>query len=191
MKKITLTLITILLPYCIIYGQIKPDEIDIMAINNEVEKIFESNTPITTKFLNAKVWAAKTFGDYKKVIQFEDEKVGKLILKGISKLPVEENNNLVPGFTTIITSTMSYTITIDVREEKYRMKIEDINTYSRWETNVLGKIIDTDLNQKISEFCGINASVDIDYESRKMCVTNILCELFNTLLKEINNVDNF
>lgn len=70
---------------------------------------------------NAKEWIAKTFGDYKKVIQFEDNENCKLIIKGISNI---SHFAVAPGMAT--RENVSYIITIESKDNKYRYKINDI-----------------------------------------------------------------
>jgi len=69
-------------------------------------------------FSNAKEWVATTFGDYKRVIQYEDKEEGKLILKGASDIPYIAGS---------ISERLEFTITIECKDEKYRYKISDID----------------------------------------------------------------
>lgn len=195
MKRLKVFILFILASFICLNAQnmlsagVESVDIDVMNIEHSTEMVFNSDISTDKKFLNAKVWAAKTFGDYKKVVQFEDESAGKIIFKGISKLPVEENKKLMPSFTTIITPVMSYTITIDIRPDKYRVKIEDIDIYSKWESNMFGKVIDSDVHQSVKQFCATND--DFDYTNRRITVSSILHKLYNSLYEEINTVDDF
>ncbi|MEA5260640.1 DUF4468 domain-containing protein [Arcicella aquatica] len=78
------------------------------------EEVVEVKNTKAKLYANAQTWIAKTFGDYKAVIQFEDKEQGRLIIKGLSDLDLRS----YPNF--------NYTITIDVKESKYRYSINDI-----------------------------------------------------------------
>lgn len=72
-------------------------------------------------YANSKEWVAKAFGDYKSVLQFEDNENCKLIIKGISDV----------AYASLMTETatkekVSYTITIESKDGKYRYKIDNI-----------------------------------------------------------------
>ena len=45
-------------------------------------KVYNNSNDISKKFSNAKEWIAKTYGDYQSVLQFEDDKNYKIIIKG-------------------------------------------------------------------------------------------------------------
>ncbi|MDR6564682.1 MULTISPECIES: DUF4468 domain-containing protein [unclassified Arcicella] len=78
------------------------------------EEVVEVKNTKAKLYANAQTWIAKTFGDYKSVIQFEDKEQGRLIIKGLSRLDLD----LYPD--------MKYVITVDVKEGKYRYAITDI-----------------------------------------------------------------
>ena len=98
-------------------NQIGNFEDSIIITDASYSKIVESDVPLKTKFLNAKQWIAKTYGDYKAVLQFEDEQSGKITIKGISTLEKA----------THAYSNMHYTLTIDCRNDKFRVKFENIS----------------------------------------------------------------
>ncbi len=104
--------------------------------NGEIEftEVIETNLSKTKLYSNAQEWIAKTFGDYKSVIQFEDNENGKLIIKGNS------NVNYIGRTEFMQTKEMiSYTLTIEVKEGKYRYKLD--NVFITQSTNVLGSIV--------------------------------------------------
>ena len=61
-------------------NQIGNFEDSIIITDASYSKIVDSDVPLKTKFLNAKQWIAKTYGDYKAVLQFEDEQSGKITI---------------------------------------------------------------------------------------------------------------
>jgi hypothetical protein len=84
----------------------------------EFAEVVEVNNTKTKLFSNAKEWIAKTYGDYKVVVQFEDPVDGKIIIKGKSKVPLNVTSS---------TEYVYYTITIECRDNKYRYKIGDLS----------------------------------------------------------------
>ena len=86
------------------------------------------NTP-QEKFKNAKSWIAKFFGDYKRVVQFEDADECKIVLKG--KLPSRhdmDTKRTIPDKLIIyyLNSQTEFTLTIEAKEDRYRLKFEDV-----------------------------------------------------------------
>jgi hypothetical protein len=78
------------------------------------ETVIDSPLKKEALYKNAQTWIAKTFGDYKSVIQFEDKEAGRLILKG--------NSDLI----TLYHPKFRYVITIDVKDAKYRSVLTDL-----------------------------------------------------------------
>jgi hypothetical protein len=92
-------------------------------INGNIE--FSEVVPTTLNknvlHANAKEWVAKTFGDYKRVLQFEDNENCKLIIKGLSNIEYAYG---IPGMAT--TEDISYTITIESKDGKYRYTFDNV-----------------------------------------------------------------
>ncbi len=97
---------------------------DLVFENNSFSHVFKTTVPPATQYLNAKQWIAKTFGSYKAVVQFEDESAHKIILKGKVITPYDGEINETTWFQDKV--TYSFTMTIDIKEGKYRVKIEDV-----------------------------------------------------------------
>lgn len=76
-----------------------------------------------TYFINAKQWIAKTFKDNKKNIIFEDDSLKRIILSDKELIRKETDNDLFPRN---VEYYIKYTLTIDCKDEKYRLKFEDI-----------------------------------------------------------------
>ena len=90
----------------------------------EFMEVVQSKYMKSDLFSNAKEWIAKTFKDYKNVIQFDDQTNGKIIIKG--KTPV----NFLGGQKNIIAKTtevLEYTITIECKDKKYRYLIDNVS----------------------------------------------------------------
>src|SRR5665648_140097 len=69
------------------------------------EEVVNCDLKKAALFSNAQKWIAKSFGDYKKVIQFEDIENGKLIFKGRSE--VEYSTNVKDDASTIQSGELS------------------------------------------------------------------------------------
>ncbi len=116
-------------------AQVKPE--DVLVKKNSFERVFQSTIPANTKQLNAKQWVAKNFGDYKSVLQFEDDANHRIIIKGTmtifdwnrgeSVLTFEDNHSL------------SFTLTIDNKDDRFRARIEDMKVHVVKNTYVLGR----------------------------------------------------
>ena len=87
--------------------------VDVNTIEENLIRVYETaSNPAVQKHLLAKEWVAKSFGDYKSVLQFEDDKNHKIIVKGFSEMSDD--------------SKLSHTITIDSKDERYRVQITDL-----------------------------------------------------------------
>lgn len=84
-------------------------------------EVVESKLSKDNLFSNAQEWVAKTFGDYKSVIQFENKDDGKLILKGFSSIDYVAKTSI-----SSTTEKLKYIITIECKDLKYRFIISDI-----------------------------------------------------------------
>ena len=74
---------------------------------------------------NAKSWTAKAFGDYKSVLQFEDNDKYRIIIKGVSDF--ESSRNFETGG--YVNEYVTFTITFDFKEDRYRILIDDIKIH--------------------------------------------------------------
>lgn len=76
--------------------------------------VFFADNTIENKIINAKTWIASTFGDYKSVLQFEDNTTGRIIIKGNTP--------------SVRDGMYKYNITMifDFKDDKFRIKVEDI-----------------------------------------------------------------
>ena len=79
------------------------------------EEVVEVKNTKAKLYANAQTWIAKTFGSYNAVVQFEDKNQGRILLKAKS------NINFANTF-----KDVKYTIIIDVKDNKYKYSIEDV-----------------------------------------------------------------
>ena len=85
----------------------------------ERQLIIVQETPGISKneiFDKAIVWIATSFIDSKEVLEIQDREAGKIIGKGIIRFSL--------GMGVIAASR--FTITIDIKDERYRVKFEDL-----------------------------------------------------------------
>lgn len=71
-------------------------------------------------FKNAVTWIAKNHGDYKAVIQVQDMPTGTIVYKARSVFDKRDEDTM---------DAITYTVQIDVKPQKFRVKISDINAY--------------------------------------------------------------
>lgn len=111
MKRILVTTIILLLR-CTAFGQ----NTGFLFPENEVTvtTIEEIQLSKAKLYSNAQEWIAKTFGDYKSVVQFEDPANGKIIVKGWSAI----NSKVV--------DRIWFTLTLEVKDKKYRCTIDNV-----------------------------------------------------------------
>ncbi len=167
------------------FGQLKLS--DVKFENNAYSHIFETSTPVADQYRNAKQWIAKTFGSYKDVVQLEDEETHKIILKGKMPLPDEHS---VPGNGCMLTDkiTSSFTMTIEFQDGRYRVKIEDVSLSIIAELSCFMAESRTDkYTMTLEEYKIWSKREDpSDFSMRLKTV-----DLINSLVKEVNTVDDF
>lgn len=91
-----------------------------IPLASSMSYVYESNVPVEQKMLNAKTWIAKNFGDYKSVLQYEDSENHRIIIKGHATVSTEVHGDALGKHTAYFTSTY------DFKEDRYRIKYEDI-----------------------------------------------------------------
>lgn len=103
-----------------------PDSISIYPDNQTgiISFVMRSANPREATYRLLKQWAAKTFEDYKEAVQMEDMEEGTLIFKGANKL--SETSERTQTNALVITPTLKYTMTIDIKEDRLRVKFEDL-----------------------------------------------------------------
>lgn len=92
----------------------------------EFTEVVETELKKKQLFANAKEWVATTFGDYKSVLQFEDNENCKLIIKGSSAVDFYISK-IVPGKSMTVTKEkINYTVTIECKNNRYRYIVNNI-----------------------------------------------------------------
>ncbi len=184
MKKLII-LVALVSISAISFGQVEYKEV--VFENNAFSHVFETTVGVSDQYRNAKQWIAKTFGSYKEVVQLEDEEGHKIILKGKMALP---NESSVPSTGCILTDeiTASFTMTIDFKEGRYRVKIEDVRI------GIIAKLSCFMADDKTERY---NMTLDdyLNWKKRENTSDTFLRiktkDLLNSLNKDINTVDDF
>jgi len=143
---------------------------------------YENSTPKNIKFSNAKMWIAKTFGDYKSVLQYEDPENNKIIIKGSSKM--EDVTNVIDRVVVKEKPNLLFLLTIDCRDDKYRLKFENM------EVDIEAEVGNISASKTIHYKYNILDCIQKEtrYESRiSVCLTSIL----NSASQAIEKNDDF
>lgn len=175
------------------FGQLEQN--DLVFENNSYSGVFETKVPPATQYLNAKQWIARTFGSYKDVVQFEDETAHKIILKGKVLAPNDGEINEAKKIWYQDKVTYRFTMTIDIKKGKYRVKIEDVRA------NVETKATSTDnlmADPRVSKremtldgYIHWNERSEKDAFLREMHFKQKIVQLLNSLINDVNTEDDF
>lgn len=103
-------------------AQVSMDDI---PLESSFSQVFNSNIDINTKMTNARTWIAKTYGDYKSVLQFEDSDKARIIIKGVSHL--KTHLYFDTGGKKEYSAT--YNITFDFKEDRYRILFDNVGIH--------------------------------------------------------------
>lgn len=190
MKKLILFVALVSIS-AISFGQLTDKEV--VFENNSFSHVFETTVPPVTQYLNAKQWIAKTFGSYKAVVQFEDESAHKIILKGKVIAPNDGEINETTWFQDKI--TYSFTMTIDIKKGKYRVKIEDVRasveSKATPKDNPMADPRLSNYEMSLEEYINWNKRSSEYAFLREMHFKQKVVPLLNSLMNDINTVDDF
>ncbi len=142
--------------------------------DNSYSYIGYSNNSRRVMYSNAKEWVAKNFGDYNRVTKLDDANDFKLIIKG--KLPERkdldtDNTNADKMQLTYLVNQAEFTLTIEAREGRYRLFIEDMAVNCRVEKEVkLRKTSGSSKLVSMSDFCSsfTNFASLVKYDLQKL-----------------------
>ena len=107
MKRLYFTLLVLCLSLSTSAQAIR--DTDVIIKDNSFSYVYKTDIPLTQLFGKVNQWVAKSFNDYKSVIQYEDKENHRLIMKGILVLGSSWVDNL------------SLSLTFDCKEGKYRI----------------------------------------------------------------------
>lgn len=131
MKKVFLLTMSVIFINVIALAQkVSPDSVKIYPDNTSgiVSFVFQTKNSPDAAYNNAKQWVAKNFKDYKQVVQMEDAPSHTLVFKGIQ--PIGRYNGVSGGFPTVYKLALEYTATVECKDGKFRIKMEDLKPKS-------------------------------------------------------------
>lgn len=140
---------------------------------DEFSEVITTNISKDAMFANAQEWIAKTFGDYKSVIQFENKDEGKLIIKGISKVSYPQSNTI---------EKINYTITIECKDNRYKYTISDIQIFVH--SYIVGGT--REFNYDITHE---QHRVDIQKNNNSIDYYNVQIDSLNNIKKQTNKIE--
>lgn len=193
MKK--LLLISILCILGLVYVKAQEEK---NALGFTYEEVVTSDLPKTTLWINLKKWISSSFSSYQHVVDLEDKEAGVLIIKWKSNLEYPASTNWSAQY--------EATWQIDVRENKFRIKIYNASVHVDLNHSKLKTMSIPELNvaqrefSLITEICNTlqdpqNCSLDNRYlelmkkESRYTIVMNAIKENYEDFnLKVLSNL---
>jgi hypothetical protein len=111
----------IVLPFCVLVISLKAQIFPMVEGKVVYEQIDSVRSTKEELFLRSKVWLVKSFKSAKSVIQLEDKDVRKLMGKGMDTYLLHYGMNQI-----LVTGGVYYTIQIDCRDNKARIRIFDL-----------------------------------------------------------------
>lgn len=132
MKKNIIFTCTFVLPLLFsnnMQAQTTPDSIEVNK--SSCFKVFINDTPAKEKMSIEKSWISQNFGNYKSVLQYEDEVKNTIVIKGFLELyasQAEQNIKKLQKMIGKVTDKrqMHFTIEFSNKDDRYRIRISDI-----------------------------------------------------------------
>lgn len=178
MKKCFLIAIVMAFSFC------HAQELKPHALNGEyyegqsyTKVYYDSIVPALQKFNNAKEWVATSFGDYQNVLQYEDRESFKIIIK--ASAPIEkvfDTANVRISYEPIL----NFTLTIDCRDDKFRMKFENMDLYAT--RTLIGPITTkSEVSFTITEFAATHGTWRLSLSKGMVLILN---SAYNAITKQ-------
>ena len=174
--------------------RITPDSIVFYPQNptDVISFVYKSKHTSGTLFNNAKQWVAKTFNNYKDVVQMEDANGHTIVFKG-SLRQKRYKTSIQSNYTILY-----YTATIECKEKRFRIKLEDfyVKEVSHFKFGTVDETSSRNLTfREIHEF--INGTLVKSNEYKKF-LYNIIKDakentalFINSLSSAMNTSDDF
>ncbi len=174
--------------------RITPDSIKIypQVPTDVVSFVYKSKKTSGVLFNNAKQWVAKTFNNYKDVVQMEDPNSHTIVFKGSLRQKQYKTS------THSIYTILYYTATIECKEKKFRIKLEDfyVKEITHFKFDTVDDTTSRSLTfRKIHDF--INGSLVKSNEYKKFLSHLIedtkenTASLFNSIASAMDTTDDF
>lgn len=90
--------------------------------SQEIRRVYEAKGSQDEIYTKLQAWITSNFKSYKSVVETEDKTIGRIILKGISKLNGADSNLEMP----YKDNTLYYRITLESKAGKYRISIDNL-----------------------------------------------------------------
>lgn len=113
---------------------------------HKIDSIEGSQSQLFTK---ANEWVAKSFNDAKSVIQMSDKESGKIVGKGV--MSSQSSMGALIGSSTIY---VKYTITITVKEGRYKVDLTDFIATDMVNRDAYGGVTNTQINKTLGSDVG-------------------------------------
>ena len=112
-----------------INAQIQPDSITVN--NNTCFEVFMNDIPAKEKMSLEKSWISKNFGDYKSVLQYEDDVKNTIVIKGKLQLFSSSAEAQIDKLSKMVGNAtdkryMFFTIEFLNKDDRYRVRFSDI-----------------------------------------------------------------
>lgn len=170
--------------------RITPDSIKFYPQNpmEVVSFVYETEQAPDIVYNGAKKWVAKTFKEYKDVVQMEDINSQTIVFKGSIRQKLYKTSKCS------YYSILFYTATIECKEKKYRIKLEDFSVKE------IGSVLGYPTNQtmtfrEIHELINGTKVTSIEYKKYLKHIIEDAKEntaaLFNSLASAMDTVDDF
>lgn len=107
--------------------KIVPDSVKLYPENQTgcVSFVFQSTNIPDIAFNNTKKWIAKNFSEYNDVVKMEDSTTRTIVFKGLQ--PIARYEDVTKnGFPIVYRLSLNYTATIECKEGRFRIKMEDL-----------------------------------------------------------------
>lgn len=91
--------------------------------SQEIQRVYETKGSQDEIYSKLQAWITANYNSYKSVVETEDKSVGRIILKGFSKLQEADFNLEMP----YKENTLHYRITLECKVGKYRISVDNLD----------------------------------------------------------------
>ncbi len=178
--------------------KIVPDSVKLYPENQtgRVSFVFQSTNIPDIAFNNAKQWIAKNFSEYNEVVKMEDATTHTLVFKGHQ--PIGRYEDVTKsGFSIIYRLSLDYTATIECKEGRFRIKMEDLKPQGVYnlgggkDTRMFLDFSDVDNIEKMRNNPKLNKGFIALHENMIPASKATIAAIVNSLEESINFKDDF
>lgn len=178
--------------------KIVPDSVKLYPENQTgcVSFVFQSTNIPDVAFNNAKQWIAKNFNEYNDVVKMENATTRTLVFKGHQ--PIDRYEDVTnSGFSIVYRLSLAYTATIECKEGRFRIKMEDLKPQGVYnlgggkDTRMFLDFSDVDNIEKIRTNPKNNKGFIALHENMIPASKATIAAIINSLEESINFKDDF